>query len=900
MSLDNFKNRAIVWDTVDKDFPQPIQIMQGDVNARTLSVKILDNGGEIDLTGHSLKLTYQYTNSSNSGFVMIPPENLTKGEFILVIPTEMTKTGVIEANLILLNEDKEQVIVSKNLTFISDNSTVTDLAQEVNNKIDDFTKLLLENMPQVMRSELNDLHAQTDSNKSNIELKANLSDMTSLQHAMTGLKNEVEAFGIGPENLVTIKSILEAIARNASKSEVVELINSVKVLTSNISLMSNGDYSPKANQTELKKTNEEIWKLEATTSTLDNKVSALSSGAPKAVSQVSSMTDKTKNYVYTGTESGYTSGNWYYWSGSAWVSGGLYQSAGIENHSIQRNKLSFTPLVGIVGKNIFDFSDTFPGYYISSKSGLMLPLAGYCASNFISVVPNTDYRISGTNEQLAFYDANKAYISGVDFAAKVTVTPPNAFFVRLSIKKEELNSVQVEKGVNSTPYEKYEIYLNNESIKNIIPENKLDTSLLKRVASKNLFNNKTIIKDNYISKASGLMLPLAGYCASDFIDISPNTNYRISGTKEQLAFYDANKTYISGVADGSTLTVSPDNAKFVRMSIKTEELNSAQLEKGMTTTSYEQFGYHINNSDISDVNIEYIKERIGGNTPIIVKKDFNGDFSSLVEAVRSIKDSSPTNIYDIYIYDDHDIISELGGQSFVESLAANSDRAGLRIPGFVNLHGHGMVTLSGKIDKTWNVGYNAIKALSLIEVEIGTNFIENITFEVQNMRYAVHDESNGSRPNTVVNWKNCKFIHHGNADFASDVNGYWDSVAGYGMGTASNNYRFWENCTFDSAAYHAFLCHDNKNFAFPANLKFDNCEFYNRQGNSKYPQDIRLSTYSTGSVNNLAIINNSILKDILIKNETTGTENRWKVKGGGNSNRSISEANTSVPKTITI
>ena len=251
MSLDNFRNRTIIWDTVNKDFPQPIQIMQGDVNARTLLIKIVDNGTEIDLTGHSLKLTYQYTNSSNSGFVMIPPKDLAKGEFILVIPTEMTATGVIEANLILLNKDKEQVIVSKNLTFISDNSTVSDLAQEVNNKIDDFTKLLLANMPQVMRSELNDLHAQTESNKSNIELKANLADMTSLQSAMTELKKEVEAFGISPENLVTIKSLLDAIARNASESEVVELINSVKVLTSNISLMSNGDYSPKANQTDL-------------------------------------------------------------------------------------------------------------------------------------------------------------------------------------------------------------------------------------------------------------------------------------------------------------------------------------------------------------------------------------------------------------------------------------------------------------------------------------------------------------------------------------------------------------------------------------------------------------------------------------------------------------------------
>ena len=251
MSLDNFRNRTILWDTVNKDFPQPIQAMHGDVNARTLLIKIVDNGTEVDLTGHSLKLTYQYTNSGKSGLVMIPPKDLAKGEFILVIPTEMTATGVIEANLILLNKDKEQVIVSKKLTFISDSSTVSDLAQKINNNIDDFTNLLLEKMPQVLRSELNDLHAQTDSNKSNIELKANLADMTSLQSAITELKNEVEAFGISPENLVTIKSLLDAIASNASESEVVELINSVKVLTSNISLMSNGDYSPKANQTDL-------------------------------------------------------------------------------------------------------------------------------------------------------------------------------------------------------------------------------------------------------------------------------------------------------------------------------------------------------------------------------------------------------------------------------------------------------------------------------------------------------------------------------------------------------------------------------------------------------------------------------------------------------------------------
>ena len=270
MSLDNFKKQTITWDMINQAFEQPIQIMEGDVNARTLLLKITDNGSVLDLTGYSVKLTYQYMYKSQSGFIMLTPNDISKGEFTLIIPTEMTVSGLIKSNLILLNESLEQVIVSKNLTFISDDSTVTDLAREVNNKIDDFTKLLLENMPQVMRSELNDLHAQTDSNTSNIELKANLADMTSLQSAMTELKNEVEAFGISPENLVTIKSLLDAIASNASESEVVELINSVKILTSNIYLMSNGDYSPKANQTDLESLQHTVNNQSATISAKAN------------------------------------------------------------------------------------------------------------------------------------------------------------------------------------------------------------------------------------------------------------------------------------------------------------------------------------------------------------------------------------------------------------------------------------------------------------------------------------------------------------------------------------------------------------------------------------------------------------------------------------------------------
>ena len=51
-------------------------------------------------------------------------------------------------------------------------------------------------------------------------------------------------------------------------------------------------------------------------------------GSPLVASTVAGMTDHDKIYVYVGSETGYTSGNWYYWDGSAWVSGGVYNSQG--------------------------------------------------------------------------------------------------------------------------------------------------------------------------------------------------------------------------------------------------------------------------------------------------------------------------------------------------------------------------------------------------------------------------------------------------------------------------------------------------------------------------------------------------------------------------------------------
>ena len=53
-------------------------------------------------------------------------------------------------------------------------------------------------------------------------------------------------------------------------------------------------------------------------------------GAPLTATTAAGMTDHTKVYVYTGSEAGYTSGHWYYWNGTAWADGGVYNAVAVD------------------------------------------------------------------------------------------------------------------------------------------------------------------------------------------------------------------------------------------------------------------------------------------------------------------------------------------------------------------------------------------------------------------------------------------------------------------------------------------------------------------------------------------------------------------------------------------
>lgn len=99
----------------------------------------------------------------------------------------------------------------------------------------------------------------------------------------------------------------------------------------------------------------------------DKKANKDDYGSPLTAATISAMTDKKKVYVYTGSESGYTAGNWYSWNGTAWVSGGVYNSAAIETDKTLSSSGKAADSA-IVGKKISELKESLKNATVTDGS----------------------------------------------------------------------------------------------------------------------------------------------------------------------------------------------------------------------------------------------------------------------------------------------------------------------------------------------------------------------------------------------------------------------------------------------------------------------------------------------------------------------------------------------------
>lgn len=418
----------------------------------------------------------------------------------------------------------------------------------------------------------------------------------------------------------------------------------------------------RALQNDLDTTNQNVA-AKADKNYVDTQIQSVASGSPKGIFatladlQTAFPTGSTNIYVVV------ADGKWYYWNGlGSWAAGGIYQATGILLRSISFEKTAF---IKIGSTNLFNKSTITIDKYVSPDNGNLGTLSGFFVSDFIPVDPSTQYIIN-VARHYAIYDQNKTYISGATPASPYTnvafTTPANAAYIRFSsnYSVSAVDSARVNKGNTVLPYDEY--YLSADEIKpklkskqvknehiddNTIAKEKLSFIVPEAVPGKNKFNVATITAGKYVNWLSGSIDTNASYDASDYIAVKASTTYTRK-VNSHIAFYDANKVYISGLQVSGLTFTTPANAAYIRVSVPTGTGATEQIEEGSVSTTLESFGYRLpgllsNPNSETEVKINLPKKIYG-----LVGQELNIYFDNIV------------NVKDINY--DFDVVSSVGDQ----------------------------------------------------------------------------------------------------------------------------------------------------------------------------------------------------------------------------------------------
>ncbi|WP_303838909.1 SGNH/GDSL hydrolase family protein [Selenomonas ruminantium] len=354
-------------------------------------------------------------------------------------------------------------------------------------------------------------------------------------------------------------------------------------------------------------------------------------GYPFTAATAAAMADTTKIYVYTGSETGYTNGDWYYWNGTAWTSGGVYNATALETDKTltvsgaaadaevvgddiksiksenQKKQIVLSDDVIEYADNMFDERTAFSNMYLDSNTGEPFDSNGYITSDFIPVSPNTTYVLRVLSGQTVSwglrvyeYDSVKNFIR-YNSAGNITTTE-NTYYVRVTCASED--SKKFVFGLNSrieptvTYYYQPKLVLKSSGYRDstITGDAFVDKSInatkvdfVENVG--NLFDINTYSDNTYLNTTNGYPFTIDGYYTSDFISVKEGEIYTATLGYDLIIGYKKDKTFSQRIyqLNASTLAFEiPNGVNYIRIVFKKSASTpeTTTIEKGYNFATY--------------------------------------------------------------------------------------------------------------------------------------------------------------------------------------------------------------------------------------------------------------------------------------------------------------------------
>jgi hypothetical protein len=321
-----------------------------------------------------------------------------------------------------------------------------------------------------------------------------------------------------------------------------------------------------------------------------------------------------------------------------------------------------------LGKNLYNTATQSTGM-LKSDGDVNTSQTSYVTSDFIPVEASTTYFFSErenasqtvvtkTRYLAIQFNANREVISNtfqnIDATTGLTIaTTDTAAFIRVSVHYFDNFVLQVEKGASLTKYEPYTVNAEiiaklgdtpREEVEEIANGVIAESGLIDEVVGKNIIPNSFVdgvINSNGSITSTG---SYANYETSDFIPVSPSTNYVfstfnsstyvVSTTRKFVNVFDENKEPVGNGyqnVDGETDVVisTGANGKYVRVSSQKAVLK--QLELGIVHTGYSPYEKNtIINVKLGDVPFAQVDSLYGKTWAVLGDSFTNGVLSTRI------------------------------------------------------------------------------------------------------------------------------------------------------------------------------------------------------------------------------------------------------------------------------